>query len=157
MKPVRITVPTGAVDDPDQLSVFAGTSSAYSSALQKTRRYSGASEATPPFTFVVVQPSLEHEERLMTELQALRREVREMSDALAAIRTRLDAVGPAVDETAVREVSQEVAVAEVSGYLQREGTAYPSDIAEALALDYDLVVAILGDLERDGRITLGEQ
>jgi len=44
----------------------------------------------------------------------------------------------------------------VSAYLEREGTAYPSDIAEALSLDYDLVVEILAELEHQGRITRGE-
>ncbi len=51
----------------------------------------------------------------------------------------------------VRDVSREKAKKEVIGYLKENKKAYPSDIADALGLDFDIVLEIIKELVQEGR------
>jgi Arc/MetJ-type ribon-helix-helix transcriptional regulator len=51
----------------------------------------------------------------------------------------------------VRSVEKEKAKKEVIEYLKNNKKAYPSDIADALQLDFDLVLEIIKNLINEGR------
>ena len=51
-----------------------------------------------------------------------------------------------------QNVPPEQAKSEVLAYLGQHKRAYASDISAALTLDYDLVVAVLKELEAEGRV-----
>src|SRR3990167_9797943 len=52
----------------------------------------------------------------------------------------------------VRNVSEEKAKKEVLDYLKSNKKAYPSDVADALQLDFDMVLSIIKELIAEGRI-----
>jgi len=52
----------------------------------------------------------------------------------------------------VRNVSEEKAKKEVLDYLKSNKKAYPSDVADALQLDFDMVLSIVKELISEGRI-----
>ncbi|HLD38713.1 MAG TPA: hypothetical protein VJB05_00175 [archaeon] len=52
----------------------------------------------------------------------------------------------------VRDVSMEKAKKEVVEYLKNNKKSYPSDIADALQLDFDIVLDIVKELIKEGRI-----
>ncbi len=52
----------------------------------------------------------------------------------------------------VRDVSMEKAKKEVIEYLRNNKKSYPSDIADALQLDFDIVLDIIKELAKEGRI-----
>ena len=52
----------------------------------------------------------------------------------------------------VRDVSKEKAKKEVIEYLRNNKKSYPSDIADALQLDFDIVLDIVKELIKEGRI-----
>ena len=52
----------------------------------------------------------------------------------------------------IRDVSKEKAKKEIIEYLKNNKKAYPSDIADALKLDFDLVLEIIKDLAKEGRV-----
>jgi hypothetical protein len=109
------------------------------SVVGKPFRY-GAFEFTPKSA---VEPDLS------SEVRALRAEVRGLAEAIRGLREQM------ADATLViRDVPREDAKREVAGYLKDQGRAFPSDISDALRLDYDLVVDILTELQREGRVEL---
>lgn len=59
-----------------------------------------------------------------------------------------------LDRPAPRKLSKAQAKNEIRAYFaQRDGqVVYPSDIAEVLNLDYDLVLVAINDLEKEGKI-----
>ena len=52
----------------------------------------------------------------------------------------------------IRDVSKEKAEKEIIEYLKEDEKSYPSDIADALRLDFDLVIEIIKDLAKAGRL-----
>ena len=52
----------------------------------------------------------------------------------------------------VRNVNKRKAKKEVLEYLKSHGRAYPSDIADALRLDFDIVISIIKDLLKKGKV-----
>ncbi len=52
----------------------------------------------------------------------------------------------------VRNVSEEKAKKEVIDYLKNNKRAYPSDVADALQMDFDMVLSIIKELIAEGRI-----
>ena len=52
----------------------------------------------------------------------------------------------------VRDVGREKATKEIVEYLKDNRKAYPSDIADALRLDFDLVLSIVKELVQEGRV-----
>ena len=52
----------------------------------------------------------------------------------------------------VRNVSEEKAKKEVLDYLKNNKKAYPSDVADALQLDFDMVLSIVKELITEGRL-----
>ena len=52
----------------------------------------------------------------------------------------------------VRDVSMEKAKKEVIEYLRNNKKSYPSDIADALQMDFDTVLDIIKELAKEGRI-----
>ncbi len=52
----------------------------------------------------------------------------------------------------IRDVSKENAKKEIIDYLKRNRKAYPSDVADALRLDFDLVLEITKELAKEGRV-----
>jgi hypothetical protein len=90
-------------------------------------------------------------ERLMQELSALRLEVRRLSSAIEALASRGADVLPGVEApSAVRMLSASEARDEIVSYLAERSEAYPSDIANELNLDYDLVTEVLDALREEG-------
>ncbi len=51
-----------------------------------------------------------------------------------------------------RDVDYKTAKKEVAGYFQMNGEAYASDASTDLELDYELVIQIMDDLEKEGRM-----
>ena len=52
----------------------------------------------------------------------------------------------------VRNVSEEKAKKEVLDYLKNNKKAYPSDVADALQLDFDMALSIVKELITEGRL-----
>lgn len=52
----------------------------------------------------------------------------------------------------IRNVSEEKAKKEILDYLRSNKKAYPSDVADALQLDFDMVLSIVKELISEGRI-----
>lgn len=52
----------------------------------------------------------------------------------------------------IRNVDRDKAKEEIIEYLVENRKAYPSDIADALSLDFDLVLEIVKELSREGRV-----
>ena len=65
-----------------------------------------------------------------------------------AVREKLESI-QIID---VRNVSKEKAEKEIIEYLKKNKKAYPSDIADALQLDFDLVLEIIKGLAKEGRV-----
>ena len=65
-----------------------------------------------------------------------------------AVREKLESI-QIID---VRNVSKEKAEKEIIEYLKKNKKAYPSDIADALQLDFDLVLEIIKELAKEGRV-----
>ncbi len=65
-----------------------------------------------------------------------------------AVREKLEAI-KVID---IRDVSEEKAEKEIIEYLKENEKAYPSDIADALRLDFDLVLEIVKELIKAGRL-----
>ncbi|MDA2912523.1 ribbon-helix-helix domain-containing protein [Acidobacteriia bacterium AH_259_A11_L15] len=65
-----------------------------------------------------------------------------------AIREKLQAV----EVIELRNVSKKKAKQEILDYLKKNRKCYPSDIADALRLDIGLVISIVKDLVKEGRI-----
>lgn len=65
-----------------------------------------------------------------------------------AVREKLQAV----EVIEVRNVSKRKAKKEILDYLKKNRKAYPSDIADALRLDIDLVMVMVRELIQEGRI-----
>jgi hypothetical protein len=51
-----------------------------------------------------------------------------------------------------RDVDYETAKVEIAGYFQMKGEAYASDASTDLQLDYKLVIKIMDDLEKEGKM-----
>jgi Arc/MetJ-type ribon-helix-helix transcriptional regulator len=51
-----------------------------------------------------------------------------------------------------RDVDYQTAKKEVAGYFQMKGEAYASDASTDLELDYELVIQIMDDLEKEGKM-----
>lgn len=65
-----------------------------------------------------------------------------------AVREKLESI-KIID---VRDIGREKVKKEVIGYLEDNKKAYPSDIADALQMDFDTVLAVVKDLVKEGRI-----
>lgn len=52
----------------------------------------------------------------------------------------------------MHDVSEEKAKKEIIDYLKNNKKAYPSDIADALQLDFDTVLNVIKELIKEGRI-----
>lgn len=52
----------------------------------------------------------------------------------------------------VRDISKEKAKKEIIEYMSENKKAYPSDIADGLQIDFDLVLEILKELSKEGRV-----
>ncbi|MBI5332915.1 MAG: hypothetical protein HZB65_05035 [Candidatus Aenigmarchaeota archaeon] len=65
-----------------------------------------------------------------------------------AIREKLESI-KVID---IRNVTKDKAMKEVLDYLKKNRKAYPSDIADALNLDFDLILEITKDLVKEGRL-----
>ena len=52
----------------------------------------------------------------------------------------------------IRKINRRKAKKEVLGYLKSHGRAYPSDIADALRVDFDIVISIIKDLLKEGKV-----
>ena len=52
----------------------------------------------------------------------------------------------------IRDVSREKAKKEIIGYVKNNKKAYTSNIADALRLDFDLVLEIIKELMKEGRV-----
>ena len=66
----------------------------------------------------------------------------------SAVREKLDAI-KVID---VRNVDNTRAEKEIIEYMKKNKNAYPSDIADALNLDFDAVLEIIKNLVRAGRL-----
>jgi len=82
---------------------------------------------------------------LADEVAALRLEIRRLAEAVDAL-----ANVNRIEEVASRELSAREARDEIVVYLRDHGQAYPSDIADALNLDYELVAETLDRLHDEG-------
>ncbi len=51
-----------------------------------------------------------------------------------------------------RNIPKNKAKEEILNYMKNKGRAYPSDIADALRLDVDLVISVTKDLLKEGRV-----
>ena len=65
-----------------------------------------------------------------------------------AVREKLESI-KVID---IRNVTKEKAMKEVIEYLKKNNKAYPSDIADALELDFDMVLEIIKELAEEGRV-----
>lgn len=65
-----------------------------------------------------------------------------------AVREKLESV-KVID---IRDIAKEKAKKEIIEYLKENKKAYPSDIADALELDFDLVLGITKELIEEGRV-----
>ena len=76
-------------------------------------------------------------------IESLEREVAELREAVG------------LDRPAPRKMSKTQAKKEIGAYFaQRDGqVVYPSDIAEDLNLDYDLVLIAINELEKDSKVS----
>lgn len=68
--------------------------------------------------------------------------------AKKAVREKLESI-KVID---IRDVSKEKTKKEVIEYLKENKKAYPSDVADALQLDFDLVLSIVKELIKEGRV-----
>ena len=75
-------------------------------------------------------------------ITTLEREVAELRDVVG------------LKEPEIRSVSRAQAKKEIKAYFEKHDgeTVFPSDVAEALTLDYDLVVELIDELETNGQI-----
>ena len=64
-----------------------------------------------------------------------------------AVREKLEAI-KVID---VRSVNNEKAEKEIIEFMKKNKSAYPSDIADALSLDFDMVLEIVKNLVKAGR------
>jgi Arc/MetJ-type ribon-helix-helix transcriptional regulator len=69
-----------------------------------------------------------------------------------AVRSAVRDLISSVHIVQVREVSLEKAKKEILSYLDSHDDAYPSDIADALEIDYDLVWKALRELKKQGEV-----
>ena len=69
-----------------------------------------------------------------------------------AVRTPIRDMVSKVRIFEVRQVSVAAAGQEILSYLKNVGQAYPSDIADALRLDYDLVMSVFRELRQSGEV-----
>ena len=99
----------------------------------------GAADSLEMFHAVVEQNRQRDRERIET----LEREVAELREAVG------------LDRPAPRKVSKTQAKREIRAHFaQHDGqVVYPSDIAEDLNLDYDLVSVAINELEKEGRVS----
>lgn len=65
-----------------------------------------------------------------------------------AVREKLEAI----KVLEVRDVSRGKAKEEIVEFLKTQENAYPSDIADGLRLDFDLVLSIVKELIKEGRV-----
>jgi hypothetical protein len=66
----------------------------------------------------------------------------------SAIRDKLEEI----KITKVKDVDRREAEKEIMGYYTKYKEAYPSDVADDLELDYDLVFELTEDLRKEGRL-----
>jgi len=52
----------------------------------------------------------------------------------------------------VRDVTRDKAKQEIIEYLKAHRHTYPSDISDDLKIDYDLVLEVMAELKREGRV-----
>ena len=90
------------------------------------------------------------ERTLINEIKKLRDEVTRLSNRVEALAKQL---GEEEAERELRDLSLEQAAEEISVFMRDRGETYPSDISDALSLDYDLVVAALHLLKERGVAT----
>ena len=90
----------------------------------------------------MIQVLLEQSHRDRERIEALERNVAKLQGAIS------------LDRPAPRKLSKAQAKNEIRAYFaQRDGqVVYPSDIAEALNLDFDLVSAAVHELEKEGKV-----
>lgn len=67
-----------------------------------------------------------------------------------AVRTAIRQMVGEVKILTLRQISEAQARKEVLAYLEEREQAYPSDIADDLQLDYDLVLRVLRNLKKTG-------
>ena len=85
---------------------------------------------------------------LREEIAGLKKEIRRLADSIDSLSR---AVSPAPEpEVSPRELSAAQAREEIISFLTGRDAVYPSDIAQALELDYELVVDTLASLRQEG-------
>jgi hypothetical protein len=87
---------------------------------------------------------------LSMNIAALRSDIQELSRVIKS-------AFPASSEEVllIREISREDAVSEISDFLRRSASeVYPSDISDALRIDYNLVMDVVKELHSKGKIEL---
>lgn len=86
---------------------------------------------------------------LLTQNRDDRDRIAALEGEVAELRT---AVG--LEEPEIRSISPVQGKKEIKAYFEKHDgeTVFPSDVAEALALDYDLVVELVNELETKGQI-----
>lgn len=67
-----------------------------------------------------------------------------------AVRTAIRQMVGAIKIATVRHVTVATAKREILAYLEERDQAFPSDIADELELDYDLVLRVLRKLKKSG-------
>ncbi len=65
-----------------------------------------------------------------------------------AVREKLESI-KIVD---IRNINKDNAKKEIIEFLKDNGNCYPSDVADALRLDFDIVIEIIKELMKEGRI-----
>lgn len=82
---------------------------------------------------------------LVEEVSELKSEIHRLAAAVTVLARSL---GP--DESVLRELSLSEARSEIVAFLKEHGESYPSEIAQALGIDYDLVAEVLEALRTEG-------
>ena len=113
---------------------------------------SGETETTGAGTIQVRHaPSVDSDvvKLLLLQNQDDRNRIATIERELAELR---EVVG--LKEPEIRSVSRSQAKKEIKAYFEKNDgeTVFPSDVAEALALDYDVVVDLVDELETKGQI-----
>lgn len=91
--------------------------------------------------------------KLTEEITKLRTAIEGLSERIAEMNAPNDDRSGA-ERIPRAGISEDSAKQAIKAYFEaRHGdTVYPSDVADALNLDYDNVVRLIGELERDGRV-----
>ncbi len=100
-----------------------------------------------------------HDFAIETPVGVLNRNIGELTDAIRALITRIAALEERLDSVSstpieTRRIPDDEAKQEIKSlFEERHGEVlFPSDVAEELNLEYDLVVRLLTALQREGKI-----